>query len=466
MWILKRYTCLVLLLLSARIWQTFAFDDILPQASHNSSSSADDIQDVSQREEKNAKGSNTDKETNTSNNNIDDMIDRIVENAFYDESENGFGTSANSTQTLKSKESSEALPTTEDIGLTEESIVESVEQISETTTPPNNMVDEIIDLDELDKESKNTTIIDVSEKSTSKEPPIVVEDYLTTLSDKELEMLCVERGFDVKVPDDTIDDVARHRHYVEAAQRCLRLDDEINAVIAKNPDLAAELEAEVERMRLEKDRLTKEREEMLAEKALLEQQLLNAGIQVTPNGTINISKNNQTAQSVGKMIDETETLSEVLQESFRLLWLRVYQDIQMVQSVASQVLRPLLNSLKLIWKYSQPTVDSIARAVVVKLGQVWNIEQVQNVIQSLSSPTTIVWTNTVLPVLTSITRTAKLCIISVRQNELAEQLVAPLLPFVAPAVDKISELYRNLKQSFDKGKTSVTDWIKDALNDT
>ena len=54
----------------------------------------------------------------------------------------------------------------------------------------------------------------------------------------------------------------------------------MNAILAANPDLAAELDAEIARMKASKERLERERDEILAQKNLLEEQLRNAGIDI------------------------------------------------------------------------------------------------------------------------------------------------------------------------------------------
>ena len=114
-------------------------------------------------------------------------------------------------------------------------------------------------------------------EETSASDELKVDDYLESLSNAELEQICHDRGMQL---DPSIVDPTRE-HYLEAARACLSLEDEMNAVLAENPELAAELGNEIERMKAEKQRLEREREEMLVELEMLQDQL-SGGIRPSP----------------------------------------------------------------------------------------------------------------------------------------------------------------------------------------
>eukprot|EP00535_Pseudo-nitzschia_heimii_P002131 CAMPEP_0197183294 /NCGR_PEP_ID=MMETSP1423-20130617/7738_1 /TAXON_ID=476441 /ORGANISM="Pseudo-nitzschia heimii, Strain UNC1101" /LENGTH=282 /DNA_ID=CAMNT_0042633859 /DNA_START=341 /DNA_END=1189 /DNA_ORIENTATION=- len=65
------------------------------------------------------------------------------------------------------------------------------------------------------------------------------------MTEVELENICVQRGFQL-VNDDS-DDLTK-QDYIEAAQRCLAIEQEMNELLAQYPELADELEEEIKRM--------------------------------------------------------------------------------------------------------------------------------------------------------------------------------------------------------------------------
>jgi len=179
---------------------------------------------------------------------------------------------------------------------------------------------------------------------------LIVQDYLEALSNEELEKICLDRGFSIARD---VDHSMERQDYLTAARRCLSLEDEMNAIIAAHPELAAELDAEIERMRQHKLQLEKERDEILAQKALLEEQLAQAGM------TLNSSVN-RTSTSVAQLDPENMSVEEVLRHSFTLLYQRVMQDVKMVRKVLDPlVFQPVGRGSRLLWKYSKPTILSL-----------------------------------------------------------------------------------------------------------
>ena len=158
------------------------------------------------------------------------------------------------------------------------------------------------------------------------EEGITVEDYLSRLGIDELHKICLDRGLDVEegsVPL-TRDD------YVEAARRCLSLEDEMNAILNEHPELAAEIEKEIERLQTQKARLEEERDAMLKEKELLEAQLEQAGVDLE-------NFKAQGNASVAPKDPANMSFPELLLESFRQLFERVKQDFKFVAKVTQPV---------------------------------------------------------------------------------------------------------------------------------
>jgi hypothetical protein len=179
-------------------------------------------------------------------------------------------------------------------------------------------------------------------ESPSKPEVIVeIEDYLDAMSDEQLIGMCSERGFGIVNDEGELE----HKDYVEAARRCMSMEDEMNAILAENPDLAAELESEIERMQKAKERLTEERDQMLAEKAILEEQLKAAGIDLT---NASESKTDATLSQPQQQL----SLEEVLRESLTELFERVASDARVVVEFLQPVLKPILGGLKMVAKHT------------------------------------------------------------------------------------------------------------------
>jgi hypothetical protein len=180
---------------------------------------------------------------------------------------------------------------------------------------------------------------------------VEIEDHLDAMSDEQLIGMCEDRGFGIVNDDGEL----KHKDYVEAARRCLSMEDEMNAILNENPDLAAELEAEVERMKEAKERLEKERDQILAEKALLEEQLKKAGVDVPAS----------------EPIAPQLTLEEVLRESLTELFHKVASDFRAVNTFLQPVLRPVFGGLKMVAKHTGalPYLEDFKQKAGVRIGQ-------------------------------------------------------------------------------------------------
>ncbi|GAX20966.1 hypothetical protein FisN_1Lh370 [Fistulifera solaris] len=173
----------------------------------------------------------------------------------------------------------------------------------------------------------------------SKSEEIQVEDYLESLSLSELDEICQHRGFAVEG--------STREDYVNAARRCLSLENEMNAILAANPELAAELEKEIERMKAEKERLEVERQDLLEQISDLQQQLTEAGMNDAALEALLIQHKNPANM----------TFEEVFKESISQLYDRVTQDVRFVSKLVSPILSPIVRSilgaLKFGWRYAK-----------------------------------------------------------------------------------------------------------------
>lgn len=181
----------------------------------------------------------------------------------------------------------------------------------------------------------------------SSDVPVAVDDYLETLSDDELHKICHDRGFEI-APDHEPESISR-QDLIEGARRCLSLEDEMNAILAEHPELAAELDKEIERMRAQKEQLEKEREEMLVQKELLEKQLRDAGV--------DIGSSNST--SIASRPAVPDTVEGVLKESFIQLHERVMQDVQVARKLLAPVIKQVDRVWHFVWRYSKPILGDV-----------------------------------------------------------------------------------------------------------
>ncbi|KAL7559084.1 hypothetical protein ACA910_017500 [Epithemia clementina (nom. ined.)] len=225
-------------------------------------------------------------------------------------------------------------------------------------------------------------LLDDAPESTSRETPesIKVEDYLETLDNAALRSICEDRGFDIIPRKDGLP--LERSDYLEAARRCLSLEDEMNAILAQNPDLAAELEAEIARMHQHKERLEGERDQLLAEKARLEQQLEQAGVDLLEAVTQQQQqRQEQTNQNTGsapgavtkKVPVEEMTFKDVMIESFSQLYDRVRLDVEFAWKFLGPVVRPLKGAVQLLWRYCRSHVKAFWEELLKRFKQIFGV---------------------------------------------------------------------------------------------
>jgi hypothetical protein len=206
--------------------------------------------------------------------------------------------------------------------------------------------------------------------------PVLVDDYLANLSDDDLRQICEKRGFEIAAASGGVTTEPTRQELLDGARRCLSLEDEMNAILAEHPDLAAELDKEIERMQRQKELLEQEREEMLALKAMLEQQLTDSGVDVTAVASSSststhpsieakpmddiVSTTTATTATSSKETDSSvvvavpDTLEGVLRQSFVELYERVMLDVRMVRKLLNPVIVQLDHIWQFVWRYSKP----------------------------------------------------------------------------------------------------------------
>jgi hypothetical protein len=237
-------------------------------------------------------------------------------------------------------------------------------------------IDELIDLDLAAEAGTSGDTVDQVETAlppqtnNSDQEKVVVADYFESLSVSELQEICRKCGFDI-VPDDTS---LSHADYVSAARKCVQLEEEVNAVLAQHPELAAELDAEIERMLKKKTKLEEERRQLLAEKEALERQLkalsspqdqshvvgdLNttppepivcvSGENIEDSSTINEAETNVLAEATATEGENAisgayypDTFPDIFIISLQELYGRVRRDIRIVMSLLRPIYRAVL----------------------------------------------------------------------------------------------------------------------------
>lgn len=356
----------------------------------------------------------------------------------------------------------------------------------ETTTTADSLIDELIlDLDDdlpveenernrhhipaVPKEDENQVptaeedaLPVVDESSENEETPIAesaegikVKSNLESMSIADLDSICRERGFVLEGDD------LQHADYVEAAKRCLSLEDEMNAILAENPDLAAELESEIERMAREKDRLEKERDTLLAEKEELEAQLKASGMDVP----IYSGESSATMSSEADSLPYDPTSSiEVFRHSFRLLWGRVGADIRLVgKALRIVVLHPGFQGLRLVWRYTGPTVESGLKKAIIMSEGVRGMEAMQGAKDALSKQIRLVAglvKTHALPLL-AIARSRIVDIaILLNRHDPVRKVTAVVGAVLGPVCEGLVEGWRSIKPDLINAQTNITAWLR------
>jgi len=174
-------------------------------------------------------------------------------------------------------------------------------------------------------------------------PDLLIDEraYLSTLSVDQLVQICVERGYTVDLDADLMDQ----------ALFCLQQDDTYaNQVIANDPDIAADLQLEVERMRVERERLLEERDVLVMQVEQLARQLEGseqAALQ-------------EKVQNVKKVGEPETTFVAVLKESLIQLRDRIHQDWKLLCRL---VLRPAAKTTLVAVRVLHQTVGPLLNTV-------------------------------------------------------------------------------------------------------
>lgn len=193
------------------------------------------------------------------------------------------------------------------------------------------------------------------------EPAVVVDDYLESLSREELLQICLDRGFEVTDGDDVL----------EAARKCLSLEDEMNAILAEHPELAAELDNEITRLQQSKGRLESENNALLEQVRSLQLELEQAGVDTAEYKQLLDQYQKQEEQAFNQLNAANMTAQEVFKESMVQLYDRVRQDFMFVGKVLSPVIRSALVTLRLVWRYAEPVVGQAIQQIMVVSKLAW-----------------------------------------------------------------------------------------------
>lgn len=144
------------------------------------------------------------------------------------------------------------------------------------------------------------------------------EDTLKTMSEEELEKICRIRGFEIMRdeidPSTGLPHELSHDDYVEAARRCLAIEEEMNELLAEYPELATEIEEEIKKLeaeqsakRAEVEKLEKELAE--AEAAASTAKVSSGSAFVPPTVAMNDSGKTIAEQDDLEVIDDGDSVS-------------------------------------------------------------------------------------------------------------------------------------------------------------
>jgi len=209
---------------------------------------------------------------------------------------------------------------------------------------------------------------------------------LEAMTEIELESICVQRGF--QLVNDESDELTK-QDYIEAAQRCLAIEQEMNELLAQYPELADELEEEIKKMEKEnsekqayvealesevsnndsahhntkdsdmalagplKDEETKNNDDYIADT----KEVKEASTIETPENSMDI-EHQDTTNNLGKNIESLEpstkeqdlTLTHIAIESFRVLVKNAQDDVKRIINLAIPVLQPIFDAGDVAWR--------------------------------------------------------------------------------------------------------------------
>jgi hypothetical protein len=325
--------------------------------------------------------------------------------------------------------------------------------------------DDLVDLDVLEEVllqsvSKNDTTaeativnITVEDSNMPTEAEIKVKSNLESMTDTELEALCKERGYEVSSEGGRN---LTHNDYVKAAERCISLEmDEMNdAILVEKSDPSADLEDEIELMRLEKVRLEEERDSILAEKAALEEQLRRSG--VDPSSIAGAPAFESAAAAAPTKI---QTVDEVLRESFVLLFDRVGKDMRLVGGGLRFLFRPVGGGVQLVWRYTAPTVEGLIKKAITLTETVLEAEQISLVRRTIGLQWKAV-SKVAAHVLKKTQAPAQTVARVLYQREEIRKVSLIVEAFFGPLSESLLSGWRSIQPDVEKARTTAMAWIQ------
>ncbi|KAG7355574.1 hypothetical protein IV203_000260 [Nitzschia inconspicua] len=131
-------------------------------------------------------------------------------------------------------------------------------------------------------------------------------EELQSMSEKQLEDICIQRGFEL-LKDEVNATTGElyeltHQDYVEAAMKCLAIEQEMNELLSQYPELAEELEEEIKKMEAENAAKQAELEEMQSKLSGAKQP------QGSTDGAAFVSKSDAGANREGSTVNNRTTI--------------------------------------------------------------------------------------------------------------------------------------------------------------
>lgn len=232
------------------------------------------------------------------------------------------------------------------------------------------------------------------------------EEDLEAMTKSELESICETRGFKLV---NNAEDLTK-QDYVEAAQRCLAIEQEMNELLTQYPELADELEEEIKKMEKENaekkayiDELENELasessdddqdgpgmafvppsksrgsedvvDEVETERPIVEE-TIDADEDLDPATSVETIESQQSSPT-----KEDLTLTHIAVESLRVLVKNAQDDVKRIINLAIPVLQPLFNVGDAAWRQ--------LKTLFVRAREVYEAYQVTNMPSSEGTPET------------------------------------------------------------------------------
>mmetsp|Transcript_101944 Transcript_101944/g.294975 ORF Transcript_101944/g.294975 Transcript_101944/m.294975 type:complete len:299 (-) Transcript_101944:55-951(-) len=249
------------------------------------------------------------------------------------------------------------------------------------------------------------------------------DDDLNAMSDEELEQICIVRGFEILRdeidPSTGLPYELNHDNFVEAARRCLEIEQEMNDLLAEYPELAAEVEEEIKKLEAEQkarqsevEQLEKELAEaeaaaesasassgaafvppgdtddlqnaasdnVLSEEGAYQQEIVEEIDDAAADSNRNAGSNDSTNEEAVSDIIEDEvkesetnlasknetakedfTISAMTFEIIRAVMKQVESDVKRIVELVAPVVRPILQAGDVAWRHIKVAFESLRR---------------------------------------------------------------------------------------------------------